>query len=367
MKKVFTNCTIYTGKEIFTGIAMLVNEGKILGFVYDSDIPDDYEVHDLHGNSIAPAFIDLQIYGGNGQLFSANPSIDAITATYNYCLTGGATKFLLTIATNSGEVKSKGISVAKQYLKEGGKGLIGLHLEGPWINAEKSGAHLHEFIHKPGMDEVKKIIEEAEGIVKMVTLAPEMVDDSIIDFLQQNKIIISAGHSNATYKQAVKGFEKIKTATHLFNAMSPLQGREPGMVGAIYNSSDVHSSIVVDGVHVDYSSVQLSKKILGERLFLITDAVTEADSGPYRHEFKNDRYIIPGGTLSGSSLTMMKAVKNCVQHCGIELEEALKMASLYPAKIIGLENELGFIERNLVACFVVFDNELNFVETIDYS
>ena len=367
MKKVFTNCTIYTGKEIFTGIAILVNEGIILGFVYDTDIPDDYEAHDLNGNNIAPAFIDLQIYGGNGQLFSANPSIEAITATYKYCLQGGASKFLLTIATNSGEVVSKGISAAKQYLKEGGKGLIGLHLEGPWINAEKSGAHLHEFIHKPGMDEVKKIIEEAEGIVKMITLAPEMVDDSIIDFLQQNKIIISAGHSNATYKQAVKGFEKIKTVTHLFNAMSPLQGREPGMVGAIYNSIDVHSSIVADGVHVDYSSIQLSKKILGERLFLITDAVTETNTGPYRHVFKNDRFVVPDGTLSGSALTMMKAVKNCVQHCSIELEEALKMASLYPATIIGIENEFGSIERNQSAGFAVFDNELNLIETIDCS
>jgi N-acetylglucosamine-6-phosphate deacetylase len=324
-------------------------------------------VHDLKGSNIAPAFIDLQIYGGNGQLFSANPSTEAISATHNYCLQGGASKFLLTIATNSDEVMSKGISAAKQYLNEGGKGLLGLHLEGPWINAEKRGAHLLEFIHRPSMDEVKKIINEAEGVVKIITLAPEMVDEDIIDFLQQNKIIISAGHSNATYKQAAKGFEKIKIATHLFNAMSQLQSREPGMVGAIYNSGDVHSSLVADGVHVDYSSIQLSKKILGERIFLITDAVAETNTGPYQHVFKNDRYVLPNGTLSGSSLTMMKAVKNCVQHCGIEMEEALRMASLYPAKIIGIENEFGSVERNRTASFVVFDNELNLIETIDYS
>jgi N-acetylglucosamine-6-phosphate deacetylase len=367
MKKVITNGTIYTGKEIFTGIAILVDEGKILGFVYDADIPDDYETYDLKGNNIASAFIDLQIYGGNGQLFSANPSKEAITATHQYCLQGGTAKFLLTLATNSTEVISKGIAAAKQYLKENSRGLLGLHLEGPWINAEKRGAHLPEFIHRPTMDEVKKIVDEAEGIVKMITLAPEIVDEDIVDFLQQNKIIVSAGHSNATYIQAIKGFEKIKTVTHLFNAMSPLQGREPGMVGAIYNSVDVHCSIVADGVHVDYSSIQLSKKILGERLFLITDAVAETNTGPYQHAFKNDRFVVPDGTLSGSALTMMKAVKNCVNHCGIELEVALRMASLYPAKIIGIENGFGSVERNYAASFVVFDNELNFVETIDYS
>ena len=366
-KKVITNGTIYSGKEIFTGIAILIDEGKILGFVYDTDIPDDYEVYDLKGNNISPAFIDLQIYGGNGQLFSANPSMEAISSTYNYCLQGGAAKFLLTIATNASEIMNKGIVVAKKYLNDGGKGLLGLHLEGPWINAEKRGAHLLEFIHKPTMDEAKKLIDEAEGIVKMITLAPEMVDEGIIDFLQQNKIVVSAGHSNATYKQAAKGFEKIKTVTHLFNAMSPLQGREPGMVGSIYNSNDIHSSIVADGVHVDFSSIQLSKKILGERLYLITDAVAATTIGAYQHILKEDRYVLPDGTLSGSALTMMQAVKNCVQHCGIDLQEALRMASLYPAKIIGIENEYGSIERNRAASFAVFSNDLNPVEVIDFS
>jgi len=367
MKKVITNGTVYTGKEIFTGISILIDEGRILGFVYNEDIPDDYEVHDIKGNNISHAFIDLQIYGGNSYLYSADPTPEAIEATYQYCLKGGATKFLLTIATNAAEVMSKGIAVAKQYKKENGKGLLGLHLEGPWINREKRGAHLVEFIHKPVLDEVKKLIDEADGIVKMITLAPEVVDEEIIDFLQDNKIIVSAGHSNARYKEAIKGFEKIKAATHLFNAMSQFQGREPGMVGAIYNSSDVNSSIVVDGIHVDFSSVQLSKKILGEKLFLITDAVAATTTGAYQHILKENQYVLPDGTLSGSALTMMLAVKNCVHYCGIDLEEALRMAALYPAKILGLENEFGIIERNRKASFTVFDNELNLVETIDLS
>jgi N-acetylglucosamine-6-phosphate deacetylase len=364
MKQAITHTTIYTGKEILTGTAILTNNGIIEGFVYDSDIPDDYTVRDLNGNNIAPALIDLQIYGGNGYLFSANPSIEAIEATRRYCLSGGASKFLLTVATNSPEIFSQSIALAKQYLNEDGKNLLGLHLEGPWINPEKRGAHIPEYIHKPTLDEVKKLLDEADGIVKMITLAPEMVNEEIINYLLANGIVVSAGHTNATYLQAIKAFEKIKTATHLFNAMSTFQSREPGVVGAIYDHPSICSSLVADGVHVDYAAIRISKKILGERLWLITDAVAETTTGPYQHVYKNERYVLPNGTLSGSSLTMMKAVKNCVDHAGIDAEEALRMASLYPARILGADDKTGLIQRTYEASFVVFDKEMNVVEMI---
>jgi N-acetylglucosamine-6-phosphate deacetylase len=364
MQQVLTNATIYTGKEILTGTAILINDGIVEGFVYDTDIPDDYELRDLQGKNIAPALIDLQIYGGNGYLFSADPTIEAIEATYKYCLQGGASKFLLTVATNTKEVFSNGIAVAKEYLKNRGKGLPGLHLEGPWINPEKRGAHLLECIHRPTMDEAKQLVDEAEGVVKMITLAPEMVDEEIVEFLQASNIIVSAGHTNATYKQAMKGFEKINVVTHLFNAMSQFQSREPGMVGAIYNHPSVNCSLVADGVHVDYAAIAISKKILGDRLWLITDAVSETTIGPYQHVFKEDRFVLPTGTLSGSALTMMKAVKNCVEHADIDLEEALRMASLYPAKVLGIDDKTGIIQRNYEASFVVFDNELNVIDVI---
>jgi len=362
MKQVFTNATIFTGKEILTGSAILVDDGIITGFVYDTDIPDEYEVKDLGGNNIAPAMIDLQIYGGNGYLFSADPSIEAIEATYKYCLQGGASKFLLTAATNTPEVFNKAIAVVKQYLNAGGKGLPGLHLEGPWINPEKRGAHLLECIHKPTLDEAKKLLDEADGVVKMITLAPEMVDEEIVEYIQSNGVIVSAGHTNATYKQAMKGLEKISIVTHLFNAMSQFQSREPGMVGAIYDHPSVCCSLVADGVHVDYAAIRISKKILGDRIWLITDAVAETTIGPYQHVFNEDRYALPNGTLSGSALTMMKAVKNCIDHIGADIEEALRMGSLYPARVLGIDNKTGLIERNYEASFVVFDNDLNVID-----
>jgi N-acetylglucosamine-6-phosphate deacetylase len=297
-------------------------------------------------------------------LFSANPGIEAIEATYKYCLQGGASKFLLTAATNSKEVFSKAIAVAKQYLNEGGKGMIGLHLEGPWINPDKRGAHILEYIHKPTLDEAKKLVDEAEGVVKMITLATEMVDEEIIAYLRENKIIVSAGHTNATYEQAMKGLGKVDMVTHLFNAMSQFQSREPGMVGAIYDHPSVSCSLVADGIHVDYAAIRISKKILGERLWLITDAVSETTTGPYQHILKTDRYVLPTGTLSGSALTMMKAVKNCVDHAGIDIEEALRMASLYPARVLGMDDKTGVLERNYEAAFVVFDNDLNVIDVI---
>jgi N-acetylglucosamine-6-phosphate deacetylase len=364
MKKAFTNTVVFTGNEKLTGSAVLVDDKKIEAIVSSNEIPAGYYIHDLNGNNIAPAFIDLQIYGGNGYLFSANPSIEAIEATYQYCLQGGCAQFLLTMATNSKEIFSKGIQIAKQYLNAGGKGLLGLHLEGPWINTIKKGAHAAEFIHQPTLKEVKELVQEGEGVIKMITLAPEVTDESIIDYLQENKIIVSAGHSNATYKQAMQSFTKIKIATHLFNAMSPLQSREPGMVGAIYDHPSVYSSIVADGIHTDYAALRISKKILKERLFLITDAVSETSEGAYTHVFNKDRYTLPDGTLSGSALTMMQAVKNCVQYGNINLEEALRMASLYPAKIIDIENDYGQIKENCTASFVVFDNDLKVIELI---
>ena len=210
----------------------------------------------------------------------------------------------------------------------------------------------------------KKLVDEADGVVKIITLAPEMVDEEIVEYLQSNGIIVSAGHTNATFKQAMKGLEEISIVTHLFNAMSQFQSREPGMVGAIYDHPSVRCSLVADGVHVDFNTIRISKKILGERIWLITDAVSETSEGPYQHVFKNDRYTLPNGTLSGSALTMMKAVKNCVDHVGIDIEEALRMGSLYPARVLGIDDKTGLIERNYEASFVVFDDEMNVIDVI---
>jgi N-acetylglucosamine-6-phosphate deacetylase len=259
----------------------------------------------------------------------------------------------------------RGIEAVRDYQAGGGKGLLGIHLEGPYINPAKKGAHLEKFIKKPAIAEIRSLLEKGRGVIKMMTLAPEQCDRDTIALLLQHNVVVSAGHSNATYEEAIDGFyQGIPAATHLFNAMSPLQGRQPGMVGAIYDHNDVRSSIVCDGVHVDFAAVRISKKILQDRLFFITDAVAEVQYGEYTHVFRGDRFTLPDGTLSGSALTMLKAVKNGVQKAGIPLPEALRMASLYPASLMGLEKKWGSMQTGAQADFILLDDQLNLLQVI---
>lgn len=363
--KAYINGRVFTGNEMLTGVAVITDKEIVTAIADAKNIPADAEIINLQNKILAPAFIDIQIYGGNGKLFSQDQSVAAIQSTYEYCLAGGASHFFITLATNSTEVFLKGIDAVREYWKQGGKGMPGLHLEGPYLNPVKRGAHIEKYIKKPTVKEVKELLDYGKGVIKIMTIAPEQCDDAVIQLLSDNNIIISAGHSNATYKQAIAAFDKgIKTCTHLFNAMSAFQHREPGLVGAIYNHQEVMSSIVPDGIHVDFTALQISKKIMQERLFIITDAVTAATEGGYPHVFKGDRYTMPDGILSGSALTMMQGVKNLVTKADIELEEALRMASLYPARVVGMDKELGRIEKGYKADFVLFNDTFSVEEVI---
>jgi len=267
---------------------------------------------------------------------------------------------MITMATNSIENFLIGIDKVKEYWQQGGKGLLGLHLEGPYINPVKKGAHVERFIKKPEKKEVEMLLERGNGAFRMMTLAPEQCDPEIIELLIRNNIIVSAGHTNATFLQASHALNNgIPAATHLFNAMSQFQSREPGMVGAIYDHPSVQSSVVCDGVHVDFAAIRISKEIMKDRLFFITDAVAETTEGDYQHIFRGDRYCLPDGTLSGSSLTMMKCVINGIEKVKIQEEEALRMASLYPARLLGDDFKLGRIEPGYKADFVIYDEELD--------
>ena len=372
--KVYHNGRIFTGTEILENQCVIVENNTITALVESQNIPKEAERIDLQGHLLAPSFIDIQIYGGNAHLFGEFPSVEALKATYDYCVAGGATHFLPTVATNSETIMLDAIEAVRDYWAQDGKGVLGLHLEGPYINKVKRGAHLIEHIkHHPSVSDIKKWLDKGKGIVKMMTLAPEVCSDEVIDLLQSNDILVSAGHTNATFEEATVAFDKgIHLATHLFNAMSPLQHRALGMVGAIFEHPKVQVSLVADGFHVDFAAIRIAKKVLGERLFLITDAVTEntvtprvmaqdALKGSYSHRLEGDKYVVADGTLSGSALTMVKCVQNCVEKVGIPLEESLRMASLYPARALSLDNRLGRIDQGFEANFVLLDDGLNLI------
>ncbi|MVN92098.1 N-acetylglucosamine-6-phosphate deacetylase [Mucilaginibacter aquatilis] len=357
------NTQIVSAGAVCRGKAVIISGGHIIEIVAESDIPAGAQKIDLKGAFVAPGFIDLQIYGAGKSLFGSLPSVAALQDMENALLNEGCTGFFATVATNSNNVVFDAIEAAKQWRPHSNGNFLGLHLEGPYINPKRKGAHPEEYIKKSTLTEIEEWVNRAEGEIKMITLAPELQDEEVIKYLNAQGIILSSGHSNATYRQAKRFLNKtINAVTHLYNAMPPIHHREPGIIPAIFEERP-YTSIVADGIHVDYAMVRLAKRELGNKLFFITDAVTEAKTGTYQHIRQGNKYTMPDGTLSGSALTMLKAVQNGVEHAGFELAEAVNMASLYPAQLAGLATK-GKVEAGYDADLIIFDAGFNTAFTI---
>jgi len=357
MPKVISNTSYFQGNDLKKNQDIIIN-GALISNINESSSKE------TSPSLVIPGFIDLQIYGAGDRLFSAEPSAESLSIMENDLLKKGTTGFLACIATNSPEVFDECIKAAKEH-RTYAKNFIGLHLEGPFLNPKRLGAHVPAFVHKASLDEIKKLIDFGDGVIKMMTIAPEIQDDEVIQYLLDHGIVVSLGHSNATFDEATSAYNKgIQTTTHLFNAMSPIHHREPGIPTAVFSHDKAMASIIADGQHVDFAVVKFAQKLLKERLFLITDAVTACSIGPYQHVQKGNKYVMPDGTLSGSSLTMLEAVRNCVLHCDISLNDAVKMGTLYPAQLIGIENLTATIETGHQANLLVLDDELNLKEVI---
>jgi N-acetylglucosamine-6-phosphate deacetylase len=358
MPQAFIADKLFTGDEWLQEHAILVSNGRIEALVPALSVPSAIAVKSFGSNTIIPSLIDLQIYGAYGKLLAVYPETGSLAALKEYCEKGGAAFSMPTVATNTKDVFLRSIDAVRQYQGQGGEGILGLHLEGPWINPVKKGAHIESLIHNPTISEVNELLEYGEGIVKMITLAPEVCSKEVIDLILSHDIVISAGHSNASYDEAISGFEKgISTATHLYNAMSPLQHRAPGLVGAVMDHRSAMCSIIPDGHHVDFAAIRIAKQVMKERLFVITDAVTDTTTGYYPHYRAGDKYE-SDGILSGSALTMDKAMKNLVDYAGISIEEAIRMCSLYPARVIKRDHELGKIKPGYLAKMAVLGDDL---------
>ncbi len=357
MPKVISNASYFKDSELIKNQDITIDGAIISGINESSDKENGHSF-------VVPGFIDLQIYGAGNRLFSADPTVESLTIMEDDLLKKGTTGFLACIATNSQEVFDACIKTAKAH-RSTAKNCLGLHLEGPFLNPKRLGAHVPAFVRKASLDEIKRLIDFGDGVIKMITIAPEVQDDEVIQFLLDNGVIISLGHSNATFDEATVAYNKgIQSTTHLFNAMSPIHHREPGIPTAVFSHDKAMASIIADGQHVDFEVVRFSQKILKERLFLITDAVTACSIGPYQHLKEGNKFVMPDGTLSGSSLTMLDAVKNCVLHCGISLNDAIKMGTQYPAKLIGVENLTASITIGQQANLLIVDDQLNLQEVI---
>jgi N-acetylglucosamine-6-phosphate deacetylase len=336
----YSTKALFNGSEWLNDVVVHIEDGLVVGI--------DQKGFDSNNASpfIIPALIDLQLYGAGGKLLSEFPQKETIEKIYQFCLEGGTGFFQPTIASQSIEIIHASIDAVKAYNAAGGKGCIGLHLEGPWIHPSKKGAHDVSVIRVPVLEEVESILRYGKGAISMITLAPEICTPEIIKIIQDAGIVVSAGHTNATYEEAMQFFNNgIPVATHLFNAMSSFQHRAPGVVGALFDHPAAMSSIIVDGYHVDYAAIRVAKKIMGNRLFCITDAVTTTNTGLYQHTLVGDKYE-SSGTLSGSALTQLKSIQNLVEQVGIPIGEAIQMCSTLPAKLMKNKNIRGTIELN---------------------
>ncbi|OEA19258.1 N-acetylglucosamine-6-phosphate deacetylase [Vibrio parahaemolyticus] len=366
-----SNCKIYTGSDVLTDHAVIVENDLIQSIVPVAELPKGIEVKDLNGANLSPGFIDLQLNGCGGVMLNDAITAETMQIMHEANLKSGCTSFLPTLITSSDEDMRAAISATREYHKKYQNQSLGLHLEGPYLNVAKKGIHSVDFI-RPSDDGMIDLICSNADIIAKVTLAPEQNDPEHIARLKAAGIVVSIGHTNATYAEARKGFEAgITFATHLFNAMTPMVGREPGVVGAIYDTPEIYAGIIADGFHVDYANIRIAHKIKGEKLVLVTDATAPAGANIDHFIFvgkkvyyRDGKCVDENGTLGGSALTMIEAVQNTVEHAGIALEEALRMATLYPATAIGVEDRLGRIRKGMVANLTIFDRDFNVKATV---
>lgn len=369
-----TQGRIYTGHKILDRHAVVVANGLIERICPLEDLPAGIETRQVGGAIIAPGFIDLQLNGCGGVQF--NDDISAITVETLQIMQkanekSGCTSFLPTLITSTDELMKRAVEVMRAWLAQNHNQALGLHLEGPWLNPLKKGTHSPELIRTPDKALVDFLCANADVISK-ITLAPERVDAAVIRQLRDAGIVISAGHSHATYDEALAGIDAgVSFATHLYNAMPTTSGREPGLMGALFDSPDVWCGVIADGLHVHYANIRNAKRIKGDKLILVTDATAPAGACIDRFIFagktiyyRNGLCVDENGTLSGSALTMIEAVANSVEHAGISLDEALRMATLYPARAMGVETQLGSIEAGKVANLTVFTRDYKITRTI---
>ncbi|RYD75919.1 MAG: N-acetylglucosamine-6-phosphate deacetylase, partial [Sphingobacteriales bacterium] len=332
--------------------------------------PYDAELIDMQGSNIAPGMIDIQINGGEALYFSENPNQQALQDICDSSLKYGATHVLPCLISSPKEKILEAIESVKNF-KAGNSMVIGMHLEGPFMNPEKRGAHSKDIIRKPTNNELEEIIRHGKGTIKMMTIAPEMFTDEQVDMLLESGIVVSAGHSNMNYEQAQHYFNKgIKLVTHLYNAMTQMGHREPGIVGAVFNNENVYAPIILDGAHCHYAAAQVAYKIKKNKLFLLSDAAflgrkkQSFDSPLLNATLVDGFYRNKDGNLAGAAISMIEAVQNAINHVHIPLVEAVQMASLHVAKAIGMDDKLGKVEPGYPASFICFNDDFSACKTV---
>ena len=356
--------------KIESGKALLFTD-KILALVREGDIPSDVEIIDAEGGYVAPGFIDLHIHGYLGRDV-CDASEESMRIISKGLLENGVTGYLPTTMTVDMKTVEGAIDVCRNLMDEDdfdGSTILSVHAEGPFISASKKGAQDERFILKPDAEFVKNNAD----VIRIITLAPEEDDNfsAIRDIVIDTDVVVSMGHTSTDYKTAMDGVAAgVKHTTHLFNAMSLMTHRAPGVVGAALNS-DVSCELIVDGYHVNSDLFDLVYKLKGRKLCFITDCLPagglpegEYTLGGARIIYRDNICRLPDGTIAGSVLRLNKGVWNVYQNSNIPLYECVNCASLNPATTLGIEDQKGSLEVGKDADIVILDEEFNVKKTI---
>ena len=370
MQYAFINGVIYTAKEVLYGHAVVVEDDRIKAIVREEALPEDLQRIDLKGNNLTAGFIDLQLNGCGGVMFNEDISVRTLEIMQETNLKSGTTSYLPTFITSPDEGMKSAVNIMRDYLAQYRNQALGLHLEGPYLSREKKGVHCEEYIREIS-PEMKDFLCANADVITKITLAAENPTARYIAEFVKCGIVVSIGHSNATYEVAQQAIaDGAGFATHLHNAMSPVSsGRAMGVVGAVLDS-DIYAGIIVDGLHVDFGNVRIAKKAKGDKLCIVTDAVAAAGADIDSFVFVGKTvYVRDGkcydanGTLGGAAITMIESVQNAVKEVGIPLDETLRMCNYYPAKAIGVDDKLGSIEAGKIANLTVFSHDFKIIGT----
>lgn len=355
-----TGARIFDGDEIRSGLAVVIEGPRIAEVVEQSKLSKAVRQLRLKGGLLAPGFIDVQVNGGGGTLLNDKPSPEGVRQIALAHWRFGTTGLLPTVITDRPEVISRAIASVRQAREQGATSVLGIHVEGPFLDPKRKGAHDARFIRKMTEQDIAELSSARCGAV-MLTLAPNCVPVQMIAKLAAAGIVVSLGHSDASAAEARAALEAgARAFTHLFNAMSQMEGRAPGMVGAALADHDSYCSIIADGHHVAETALKVALAAKPkDRVVLITDAMSSAAGGPHRFELQG-RWVTLGkgklqledGTLAGSNLTLDEAVRFCVSRLEVPIEDVLRMASANPASLIGRGHDLGRIAQGFLSSFV---------------
>lgn len=362
----FINGRMVTPQGVVEGpFCIIVSNGRIARIEADFAAPSHSSVFDLGGGWLSPGLIDIQINGGGGVLFNDDPTPDGLTSIGRAHLAHGVTGFMPTLVSASLDVIAHGLDAVDAAIEAGDQQVLGIHIEGPFINSHRRGIHTPERIRTLDDAAMDLLTRPRRGKI-LVTLAPELCTPEQIAILVRSGVTVCLGHSDATASQAQSAFHAgARGVTHLFNAMSPLHHRAPGLVGAALDQADVWCGVIADGVHVDPIALRLAFRIKGpDRLILVSDAMppigsdmTEFTIDGRRILVRDGHYVGEDGALAGADLTLDIAMRGAVQMMGASVPQAVEMAAASPAAFLGLEG-LGALSPGCRADLLWLDTDL---------